>query len=76
MLVCVTEQHDADKQGVLSAALATHCLGRSNAIGAEEIVVRCGIRSLIPIVRGRALEILEACRIISAVLVPTPVHSR
>ena len=27
-MLCVTERHDADKQGVLSAALATHCLGR------------------------------------------------
>jgi hypothetical protein len=49
-----------DRQGVSSAALATHCLGRGNAIGAEEIVARCGINSLIPVVRGRALEILEA----------------
>ena len=44
------------RQGVSSVALAIHCLGGGNATGAEEVVVHC---SLIPVVRGRALEILE-----------------
>ena len=60
MLYAVRNGAARCRQGVLSAALATHCLGRGNAIGAEEIVARCGINSLIPVVRGRALEILEA----------------
>ena len=40
------------RQGVSSAALATHCLGRGNAIGAEEITGHRGVGPLVPIVRG------------------------